>query len=276
MSRVKALALAAVVVLALGGCAPLFEFNLFGGLDNPPIKTLADYSGAGGLDALGEDLNSPAIVDALAADPTLVAEIKDYLWDTFIGDGGGVENEEDSQAAILYADLALKTSEGENLVNNIVEALLDGTLTGSSDIATLLASIIPPEALADAATFAAMVGALLDANDAYEQLGLYVDGDTPLGDGYWDNPLPPGSLPGDVAQKAIVAYTMAALVEAVVMDPDMAPILQPDAITQLFLVASGQPHDTDMDDIMVDPYASPDNWLLALLDVAGMRDMFEP
>ncbi len=82
--------------------------------------------------------------------------------------------------------------------------------------------------------------------------------------------LPPGSLPGDVAQKAIVAYTMAALVEAVVTDPDMAPILEADAITQLFLVASGQPHDTDMDDIMVDPYASPDNWLLALLDVAGV------
>ncbi len=132
MSRVKALALAAVVALALGGCAPLFEFNLFGGLDNPPTPTLADYNGAGGLDALGEDLNSPATVDALAADPTLVAEIENYLWSTFIGDGGGVENDEDSQAAILYADLALKTSEGEALVNNVVEALLDGSLTGSS------------------------------------------------------------------------------------------------------------------------------------------------
>jgi hypothetical protein len=264
MPRVKALALAAVVVLALGGCAPLFEFNLFGGLDNPPIPTLEEYTGEGGLDALGEDLNSPATVEAL--DPALVAEIENYLWTTYLGDG--VSGDEDGQAAILYADLALKTSEGEALVNNVVGALLDGSLSGSSDIATLLASIIPPEALADEATFAAMVGALLDANDAYEQLGLYVDGAT--SDGVAENPLPPGSLPGDVAQKALVAYTMAALVEAVVTDPDMAPILEADAITQLFLVASGQAHDTDMDDIMVDPYASPDNWLLALLDVAGV------
>jgi hypothetical protein len=110
MSRVKALALAIMVSLALAGCAQLFEFNLFAGLDTPPTPTAADYTGAGGLDELADDLNSPATVEALAADPALVQQIEDSLWDTYLGDAGGVENEEDSQAAILYADLALKTS----------------------------------------------------------------------------------------------------------------------------------------------------------------------
>ncbi len=266
MSRVKAFALAIAVSLALAGCAQLFEFNLFAGLDNPPTPSAADYTGAGGLDALGEDLNSPATVAALAAEPAVVQQILDDLEANYWGDG--VIGDDDSQAAILYADLALKTTEGEELVNNVVGALMDGSLTSSSDIATLLASIIPPAALADEATFTAMVEALLEANDAYEQLGLWVDG--PDADGAWDNPLPPGSLPGDVAQKAIVAYTMAGLVDAVVTDPDMAPITVPDVITQLYLVASEQPHDPNMDDIMVDPFTSPANWLLALLDLAGV------
>jgi hypothetical protein len=263
MSRVKTLALAAMVLFALAGCAQLFEFNAFGSLDNPPTPTAADYEGAGGRDKLAEDLNSPAMIDALIASgivDDIAAELLAFI-------GASVGDDEDAEAAILYADLALKTSEGEELVNNIVDALTDGSLASSSDIATLLASIIPPEALASEAIFRDMVEALIAANNAYEQLGLYVDGDN---DGLWDNPLPPGSLPGDVAQKAIVSYTMTALVQAVVTDPDMAPITEADAITQLYLVASNQAHDPDMDDIALDPFAAPDNWLLALLDLAGV------
>jgi hypothetical protein len=263
MSGVKTLALTGVVLFALAGCSQLFEFNLFSALDNPPTPTAADYQGSDGLDQLDEDLDSPAVVDAMT--PAVVAEIEQNIWDDYLDDG--VTGEEDEQAAILYADLALKTSEGEELVNNVVEALLDGSLSNSSDIATLLASIIPPEALASEAIFTDMVAALLAANDAYEQLGLYVDGDN---DGLWDNPLPPGSLPGDVAQKALVAYTMTALVDAVMTDPDMAPITEGDAITQLYLVATDQAHDPDMDDITLDPLAAPDNWLLALFDLAGL------
>jgi hypothetical protein len=268
MSKVKALALAVTVVLALGGCAPLFEFNLFAGLDNPPTPTAADYTGAGGLDALGEDLNSPATVAALAADPALVQQIENDLWNTYIGDAGGVENEEDSQAAILYADLALKTSEGEALVNNVVGALLDGSLSGSSNIATLLAAIIPPEALASEAIFTDMIVALLAANDAYEQLGIYVDFN---GDGHLTNPLPPGSAPGDVLQKSMVAYTMYAMVDAVVTT---LPTTESDAIVQLFLVATGATTDprynAGMGSLTVDPMASPPLWLQALMELAPL------
>jgi hypothetical protein len=263
MSRVKAFALAMAASLALGGCAPLFEFNLFAGLDNPPTPVAADYTGAGGLDALGEDLNSPATVALLAADPALVQEIEAALWSTYLGDG--VSGDEDSQAAILYAELALKTTEGEQLVNNIVDVVLAGGITATSTVAEILADIIPPEALASEATFTAMVAALLMANDAYEQLGLWVDGLT--SDGVAENPLPPGSLPGDVAQKAIVAYTMRATVDAAI--PVSVPATEAQAIAELYKVAKGQASPATA--LTPDPFGAPGiNWLLALLDLAGV------
>jgi hypothetical protein len=266
MSRVKTLALATVVLFTLAACAQMFEFNLFASLDNPPTPTAADYQGAAGLDQLDADLDSPAIVDALAADPALVAEIEQDIWDGYLADG--VTGDEDAQAAIVYADLALKTSEGEELVNNIVEVLLDGSITGSSTVADILADIIPPEALASEATFTAMIDALLLANDAYLLLGAYVDDD---GDGVATLPLPPGSMPGDVAQKALVAYAMAVTVDAVMTDLGMT---EAEAIVQLFLVATNNTtdprYDPGIETVTPDPYTSPDNAILALLDLAGM------
>jgi hypothetical protein len=271
MSRVKALALAIVVSLVLAGCAQLFEFNLFAGLDSVPTPTAADYTGPGGLDALAEDLDSPATVAALAADPDLVQEILDNLEADYWGDG--VTGDTDAQAAILYADLALKTTEGEALVNNTVTALLSGGITGTSTVADILAAIIPPEALASEATFTAMINALLMANDAYEQLGLWVDG--PDADGSWDNPLPPGSLPGDVATKALTAYTIRKTVDAVISDLALVGTQaekEAQAIAELYKVAKGQASaaTTVEPDPFPAPFPASGNWLLALLDLAGM------
>jgi hypothetical protein len=260
MPRVKAFALAVTAALALGGCAQLFEFNLFAGLDNPPAPSAADYTGVGGLDALGEDLNSPATVEALAAQPTVVQEILDDLegyWDT------GVDNEEDAQAAILYADLALKTSEGEELVNNLVDAVINGTLGGST-VAEILADIVPAAALADVDTFKAMVDALILANDGYLALGAWV---------YAGNDLPPGSLPGDVAQKALVAYTMALTVEAIMDHPVADTRTQSEAEDEMYLIATADPGaDPALAAIIPDlsGLANPVNPIRALLVLAGM------
>jgi len=267
MSRVKTLALATIVLFALAGCAQLFEFNLFGSLDNPPTPTAADYQGAAGLDQLAQDLSSPAVVDALAADPTLVDTILTNLATDYLGvvPPFTVSDSTDGQAAILYADLALKTTEGEALVNNIVETVLSGSITTTSTVADILADIIPPEALASEATFTAMVQALLAANDAYLALGAYVDGS--MSDGIAENGLPPGSLPGDVAQKAIVAYTMRKTVDAVI--PACVPATEAQAIVELYKVATGQVV-VGVSDATPDPFSSPDNAILALLDLAGV------
>jgi hypothetical protein len=273
MSRVKALALAVAVLFALAGCAQMFEFNLFGTIDTPPTPTAADYEGSAGLDKLDEDLDSPAVVDALAEDPDLVDALLSQIANEFLGgdppdhDSGSCSSPEAQQAAIVYADLALKTSEGEELVNNIVETILEGTIDSSSTVADILADIIPPEALASQATFTAMVDALLAANEVYLLLGAYVDGST--SDGVAENDLPPGSLPGDVAQKALVAYTMAVTIAEVISGiPILAPDEETKAIAELYKVATGQA--SDATSITPDPYASPDPGILALLDLAGV------
>jgi hypothetical protein len=141
-------------------------------------------------------------------------------------------------------------------------------LSGSSNIGTLLASIIPAEALASEAIFTDMVEALLAANDAYEQLGIYVDFD---GDGHLTNQLPPGSAPGDVLQKSMVAFTMYAMVDAVMTS---LPTTEADSIAQLFLVATENTTDPRynpaMSSLTVDPMASPPLWLQALMELAPL------
>jgi hypothetical protein len=269
MSGVKTLALAVALLFALAGCAWMFEFNLFGGLDNPPAPTAADYQGSDGLDRLDEDLDSPSIIDAMT--PAVVAEIEQDLWDSYLDDG--VSGEDDQRAAILYADLALKTSEGEELVNNLAQVMLEVTIDENTTVAEILADIIPPEARADPAVFAAMINAFLTANDAYLLLGDWVDGLT--ADGSAENDLPPGSLPGDVAQKALVAYTMTVTVAAVI--PVSVPATEAQAIAELFTVANGGA--SPATSITPDPFDTaapfntppgPDHGILALLDLGGM------
>lgn len=262
MSRVKTTVMAAGVVFALAGCAPLLEFNLFSGIDARPTPTADEYDSAEGLDDLADDLSSPAVVDAMT--PEVVAEIEQNLWETYLDDG--VSGEDDQQAAIVYADLALKTSEGEALVNNIVQALLNETIDGS--VADLLQQIIPPEALADPVVFEAMVNALLAANEAYLLLGASIDLDN---DGVADDgaTLPPGALPGDIAQKAIVAYTMRVMVDSIMDYPAVGTRTEAEALDELYLIATDDPAaDADLADIT--PTLTEPTQIMALIDYAGI------
>jgi hypothetical protein len=273
MSRVKTLALTVGVLFALASCAPFFEFNLFGAMDTPATPTAADYQGSGGLDQLGEDLNSPAVVDALAGAPTLVATIMTNLATDYLGitPPFTVSDQTDQQAAILYADLALKTTEGENLVNNIVDVIaevitggggIDTWISGTTNVADLLSEIVPPEALASEAVFTAMVNAFLAANDAYIALGASIDKLATFGEADPGATLPPGSLPGDIAQKAILAHAMWAVVEAVKVGP---PVMgEPAAITEMFLIAKGKPCS-----LILGAFAQPPDAIEALIDFAG-------
>ena len=127
--------------LLLAGCAAMFDFNLFKdlGLDPVAAPTPADYAGAGGLDSLAADLSSPAVIDALKADPAATAALESFLQGLI---SGGVDSPEEQQAAILLADLDLKTTNGEEFVNNIVVVLMTPYDPGVK-IADLLASIMP-------------------------------------------------------------------------------------------------------------------------------------
>lgn len=205
MAKLKLAVFPCIIMLVLGGCSGFFEFNLFKGLD--PVKTpeASDYEGSDGLDQLGEDLTSPAVVDAMTEET--VEEIEDMLNEEYLDDG--VTDEEDQQAAILLAELNLVTSSGDDVVNNIVGLALDlnesPELT-KEEIAESLSEIIPEDVLESPESFAYMVSGFLDANEAYEALGETID---TLG-------APEDANMGDVAQKAVVAFLVSSIVDNIV------------------------------------------------------------
>ena len=96
------------------------------------------------------------------------------------------------QAAVLYSELCLKTTSGDQLVNNAVTIALGGV--GTKSLLEIMQEIVPPAVATDPVAFAAMVEGLLDANDKFALFGATVP------------PAPSGVNMGDVAQEATVAW----------------------------------------------------------------------
>jgi hypothetical protein len=251
VKRLKVIALLLAPLLLLAGCSAFFGFNAFSSFDKPPAPKLSDYTGSGGLANLQDDLNSKAIVAALAGDPTTVQQIESYLSTTYLS--GPLATPEAQQAAALYADLNLKTTTGAELVETVVTLILSNN-PPEGDLATILASILPPGATADEPTFTAMVNALLNANTAYQLLGASVP------------PAPPGMNMGDVVEKAAVAYSMDSIVDQVISGSGLGLAA---ATHQLFLLSTNQVNTISLIPI-VDPFAATPAWLTNLFDAAGV------
>lgn len=219
-------AILATVVVAISGCDAFFNFNAFSSLDKPSVPDPSRYQGASGLANLQADLSSPAVVDALKGSPSTVATILTNL----NTDNGNFLATPPSTAsgqiaAILYSDLALKATSGDELVNNIVAAVMT-TTTGN--LQSLLASIIPAAVAADPVKFADMVNGLLAANVAYDSFGRSLA----------VLPAPSGMNMGDTAQKAAVAWLMYCVDQAVIA----VPYPPPADTDQLFLLMNNQPN----------------------------------
>lgn len=275
MARVKSIALILLPLLLLGGCSALLDFNLFKalGLDKTTAPKASDYQGAGGLDKLADDLSSAAVIEALKNDPAAKADLEAFLQGLITG---GADTPEEQQAALLFADLELKTTSGEEFVNNIVTALMTPIDT-SVKVIDLLKTIIPADVAGDKAKFTAMFTGLLSANAMYFALGQGIDSDAG-GDGVVDpgKSLPPGANAGDIAQKAGVAFLANAIVtkvdDAALPTPDVA-----DAITQMYYLLYDQtnPGFTISPDLtMPNPFSTPGpaglNAVKALYNAAGM------
>jgi hypothetical protein len=255
MAGVKLSALLIIAGMLCAGCS-LFYSNVFAGLDKPPAPKASDYEGPNGLTKLGADLDSPDVVALLTADPTTVAQIQAYL-DTQYSLGVQPANADAQTAAALSADLGLKTTQGDVLVNNIVTTIMSNP---SGDISSLIKAVTPASVLADSTggDFATMVDGLLDAWTLYDRLGASIG--TPLG-------APPGMNLGDVAQKAAAAYMMYAVV---VITLEAAPYsyTQVEAETQMFDVATDQPNSISA--VTVDPFSSMPQSLKNIFDAAGL------
>ena len=130
--KLRRLFVYALMALALMGCteiSQIFEFNLFAGLDPvavPDVASLpADKTEA--LDVLDEEFASDSFFQAMSEEQQ--GDMAIYLEDIWL-DGNGT-TEEQQRAGLMYADLNMKTTGGDQFVNNVtlvVEDLVAGDM----------------------------------------------------------------------------------------------------------------------------------------------------
>ncbi|MGA2640435.1 MAG: hypothetical protein ABSG21_05970 [Spirochaetia bacterium] len=257
MARTRAFALFAAVLLALSGCSAFFDFNAFSSLDKASVPDPSRYQGASGLANLQKDLASPSVVSALKSSYATSQQILTNLESSYSVHSGPLSSPDQKTAAILYADLALASTSGDILANNIVASAMSTSQTGN--IASLINSVIPSDVIGDPTKFTNMISGLLDANVVYLNLGSHLG--TP--------PQPvPGMNMGDTAQKAAVAYMVNTIVNAVMTQ---ATLTQPQAISQMYLLVNNDP--TTLPAVsaasITDPFTPLDPNLKAIFDAAG-------
>jgi hypothetical protein len=259
MARTRAFVLFVAVLLVLSGCSAFFDFNAFSSLDKPAAPDRSRYQGLNGLSNLQTDLASPSIVKTLKNDSTLTQNILlDLLNDpTHDLTGSPPWNSAQQTAAALYGDLALKSTSGDELVNNIVAAVLT---QAPGNIKGILQSIVPSDVIADqtGAKFANMIAGLFNANIVYQKLGASIP------------PTPPGMNMGDVAQKAAVAYLMFKVEDAVANDPAITAGPY-DPVAEMFLLVNNQPNHipSGLGTTPANPLKPLPGWLKNIFDAAG-------
>ena len=251
----KAWATVLPFLMLLSGCSAFFETNVLKGLSTVSAPTAADYKGPGGLDRLAKDLSSPAVVAALKADPAATASIASYLQTSYLS-SPPLTTHDQQQAAVLYSELCLKTTSGEQLVNNAVTIALGGV--GTKSLLEIMQEIVPPAVATDPVVFAAMVEGLLDANDKFALFGATVP------------PAPSGVNMGDVAQEATVAWMMRAVMNALETSLALTDSAADRSSTesQMYALLNGQANSISSVSIP-DPYSSPPGWLTNISVAAG-------
>ena len=243
-------------LVLLSGCSAFFETNILKGLETVSAPTAANYQGPGGLDKLAKDLSSPAIVAALKADPAATASIAAYLQTTYLSTPP-LTTPDQQQAAVLYSDLCLETTSGDQLVNNAVTLAIGGVGNNKS-VKDIMQGIVPPAVAADPVAFAAMMEGLLNANDKYALFGASVP------------PAPAGMNTGDVAQKAAIAWMVRSVVNTLETYLSLTDSAADRATVEAEMFALLNNQSNSISSVTVpDPYASPPAWLTNIFTAAG-------
>ena len=202
MARTRALVLFVAALLALSGCKAFFDFNAFSSLDKASVPNPSRYQGAGGLANLQADLGSSSIVDALKGDPATVATILANLNSSY-GVTGTLTTPDQQTAAILYSDLALKSTSGDALVNNIVASVMT---TSTGNLGQILQSVVPPTW--QRTSRSSPTWWMVSARPRIPRTWHWGLRAAAVG-------APPGMNMGDVTQKATVSYLMVEVFNAV-------------------------------------------------------------
>jgi hypothetical protein len=196
-------------LLLLGGCAQLFEYNLFRSLDPVALPTeeqLSAMSDGEILDYLELEMGSAAFVEKLVGDESVFAAVDGALYDTM--NDPAAESENRKRSAVLYADLHLAASGAAEAVNNASQLLSQdpGSLDFADEAAVvdflqeMIPQIIPAEALASEAAFNVLLDGFQRAWGGYFVFSAELAADPAV---------PDGVNLGDVTQKALFSYLVA-------------------------------------------------------------------
>lgn len=185
------------ILFVFSGCEEFYTFNLFKGLDYVPVISadkLNEKTPEDGVAYLKEEMSSDAYMEAVAKDPDAVIAINIYL-EAIYTDPAQSDTLQVS-AAVLAGDLNLAVTGGDEVVNNVLNALQDIQTLNSGEalpegqteadaIQSIISAIIPASiitfaedgsvAAVDQVGFTALIDGMLAANAAYEALGSSID-----------------------------------------------------------------------------------------------------
>ncbi len=208
MKRILTIVVAVSIALSMTACDALdkiLQTNLFGAVGGVSGAEIARAT----TTELVELGKSESFYATLAGDAKTKEEVVRKVEDALAAADKPAEKQE---LAILAADIQLKTSGGDVVVNNITDVLMNQDAikdaSGNIDPAKLLKEIMPAGVVdasgtvTDEAAFKAIIDGLAKADGYYDQLGASI-GTT----GYADDTVNAGAI----AQSAIVAATIASL-----------------------------------------------------------------
>ncbi len=254
MRNVKIILVIAAVSIALLGCQQMFEFNLFSAVDHasiPSASELKSMETSAALDLLGDESSSDKFYEDLANDPTKKQELEGYLGDIW-APGSSEAPEDQQRAALLYADIEMKTTGGDELVNNLVNTLLSDN--PPNDFSDFWDQVVPAEAQSEQG-MEEMLGGFLDAWNAYDAFGNTLSSNDP----------PEGTNMGEVAQNAVVSFYLYSFAEANGVDTTSDT-----AASDLYDLLTGTTTPTAT--AIPDPTSSTS--LNNIINTAGLTDLF--
>ena len=193
MKRWAVFVIVIVVSFFIVGCSDIFEYNLFSSVDKPSIPTVSELKSMGSaeaVDKLSGEASSDKFYDELAGNESEKTEIQEYLKDVM--DNPETETPVKQKASLLYANIEIKTTGADGVVNNLVNVISAGNVSGFDDVWN---AIVPDTMGED--DVVNVLGGLLNAYQGYSNFGSTLVGSTTA---------PDDVNMGDVAQTAIVSY----------------------------------------------------------------------
>lgn len=240
--------LVVAAALVLSGCPNMFTMNLFAGLagpQQPDVSKLREMPEEEAIQRLSEDATSPQFYENLSNDEaqggTAKEELLGYLEEVYTGDDDGdgapdpPDSPEEQKAALLAADVHLKTTDGDKVVDNVINTVFtlmdqgsaeddgehdDGSATDGGteedpvkEAQDVMKSLFQKEDGSDPSPeeFTKTLDALAKAADAYKAFGSSLKQDPDSGE--WN--YPDETNIGSVAQSAMVSVAADAAVKLV-------------------------------------------------------------